>query len=265
MMLCHQCQTHYNYPKKCSQCGNEEIQSVVGGIDDLSDQVMELFGEEPLRYDEEKITKKRVGNSPIALTTRIYDPLIPYSDYNQIIFIHAENLFASPDYQVLEESMRQIAQLFHELSPDTSVFFDTKVPNDSFFSAITKLNDNLDIKTTQWYSDFLNTEAKNRDQFQFPPFHNVILFTTQEKKKDISKKVIDGVYFELERISAQIKGTTVTAPYEARFLKRKGMYSYHTLLRYPRQFRHFVALRKAINELSDRFNVQVRLNPRHLF
>lgn len=265
MMVCHQCQSHYSYPSRCPECGNHDIQSVVGGIDELSEYVQSIFHQEPIRYDEEKALKKKTHTSDIGLTTRIYDPLIPYSDYDQIIFVHAENLFASPDYQVLEESMRQIAQLFHELSPSTSVFFDTKVPNDSFFDAIMKLNTDATIKTTQWYSDFLDQEGKNRDQFQFPPFHNIILMTSQEKKKDVSHQVIDGVYLELEKIAAQLPNTSVTAPYEARFLKRKGMYSYHTLIRYPRQYKHFVALRKAINELSDRFNVQIRLNPRHLF
>lgn len=264
-MVCHQCQSHHHYPKKCPECGNTDITSAVGGADELAEQLKNKFGVEPLRYDEIKSNaKKSIGSDTVAISTRIFDPLIPYSEYNQIIFIHAENLFASPDYQVQEESMRQIAQLLHELSPETQVFFDTKVPQDSFYGVIQQIND-PDNSNTSWFTDFLDTEGKNRLQFQFPPFHNVLLFTTQEKSKENSYQTIDAVHRELERISDQLPNTNTTSPYEAKFLKRKGMYSYHSILRYPRGYKHFPALRKAINELSDRFNIQIRLNPRHLF
>jgi primosomal protein N' len=208
----------------------------------------------------------------------VYDPLIPYQDYANIVFIHAENLFASPDYQALEESMRQIAQLFNELAPKTSVFFDSKLTQQPLLAQLatahnlalenTSITDNKDDTneiSTHWYEQFLKEEGASRKQFEFPPFHNIVLLTSQNKNKKLSHDIIDGVYAELQKITETLPELSVSSPYEARFLKRKGMYSYHTLIRYPRKYKYFVPLRKAINEINERFQVQVRLNPRHLF
>lgn len=281
MMLCHQCQTHYTYPNQCPQCNTNQISSVVGGADELAEELTSLFGHKPVRYDETKAvyTKKQSPSDTTddtnlthdtksihtALSTRVYDPLIPYATFDIIVFVHAENLFASPDYQVLEESMRQIAQVLEELNSNTTVFFDSKVANTRFFDTILALNHSATIQTSSWYTTFLEEEAQNRTQFQFPPFHNIILFTSQNKYKTKSLETITAVYNELVYSASQLPELSVTSPYEARFLKRKGMYSYHTLIRYPKNYTHFSQLRGAVHEIRDRFFVQVRLNPRHLF
>jgi len=263
-MICHQCQSHYDYPSTCPECKSKELQSFVGGTDELDIELRKQFGNGIIRYDDQKSSSTSSSESMIAITTRLFDPSIPYSEYTRIIFVHAENLFISPDYQVLEESVRQIITLFQQLSPSTSVYFDTTTSNNDVIQSLQGVQ-SVD-QFVDWYNDFLERESKNRQAFGFPPHKNILLFTSQHKNKTASHEIIKSICDELHKISERLEDTTVSSPYEARFLKRKGMYSYHTFMRYPKQYQRFGFLRKYIDELSNRYpNIQIRLNPRHLF
>lgn len=279
-MVCHQCQSHYSYPVQCKKCNSTNINSIVGGADELCEQLTSLFGFPPIRYDIPSIQNKPLiqGTSnhnvattnPLpswhsAITTRIYDPSIPYSLYSTIVFVHAENIFSSPDYQIQEESMRQIAQVFDSLSAHSTVFFDSSLTNNPIFEDLKHQYSNKVARSTSWYGDFLVNEAQSRQKFEFPPFCNLLLFTSHNKSKTLSHSLIHNVYKELEHITQDLPSLTLTPPYEAKFLKRRDMYSYHTLMRYPKQYQQFTSLRKRVEELGDRFFVQIRLNPRHLF
>jgi primosomal protein N' len=119
----------------------------------------------------------------------------------------------------------------------------------------------------QWHQKMSQKESKNRQVFGFPPFYNLLLLTTQEKKKDqalnkirIAKDLIQSQFKDLE-----ITGVRIGSPYPARFLQRKGMYSYHLLIKFPRQYKDFEELKTIVSNTAFSSRIQVRLNPQHLF
>ena len=116
-----------------------------------------------------------------------------------------------------------------------------------------------------WYTDFVDQESQKRQKFKFPPFDNLILLTTQEKSKEKSMQKINSARQYLFGYKNQLQSITIGSPYQAKFLKRKGMFSHHLLVKFPRQYAQYFELRDIIKSVASTYNLQARLNPRHLF
>jgi primosomal protein N' (replication factor Y) (superfamily II helicase) len=266
-LVCHQCQSYYSYPLDCPKCHGKEISSNFGGVEELVEIIEKESGKKVLRYDNAKAVK---GIEHIhAVTTRIFDPSIPYSSYEKVIFIEAHNLLASPDYLVSEEIHKALFELFLSLREESAVVFDTHSPDLETFHELVRLNKESPehLSFEQWHSSFLQKEEKNREQFNFPPFNNLLLITSHEKTKEASLEKINHVVHDIKRMktSGTLPELSISSPYPSRFLRRKGLFSYHSLVRFPRKYQEIGHLRKEIMELASIYNVQVRLNPRHVF
>lgn len=342
-LLCHQCQTFYNFPKVCPMCKGSDISSNFGGVDELIEVIKKDFGKEVIKVD----SKSTINYDPatIFVTTRIFDPSLEYSKFSSIIFIHAENLMASPDYLVNEDVHRSLVELFLQVDETTQVVFDTANPDLPFFQELAKLNsasgedetysENFEIDNSiveaasvspskggtlktippavlpplriakgnlsqayqvtnlpdgifrsaqddksvgalrspsnsnsniiDWYTTFVQEESLNRQKFLFPPFQNLILLTTQERTREKSIQKINSARQYLFGYKNELGQFTIGTPYQAKFLKRKGMFSHHLLIKFPRQYTNYFELRDIVKSASSTYNLQARLNPRHLF
>jgi primosomal protein N' (replication factor Y) (superfamily II helicase) len=271
-LICHQCQSYYNYPNCCPMCKGNKIDSKYGGIDELAELLKKEYQLDPIKIDSKsKIIYPNQNEDPenekVFLTTRIFDPLIPYSSFSKIIFIHAENLMASPDYLVGEETYRNLSEIFLQVTDQTEVIFDTTSPHLAFFQDLIRIHCEHSeyVQPRDWYEGFLETEKETRDKFGFPPFQNLVLITTQEKNKEKSGQLINSARKYLMSVQKEFPEIKITTPYPARFLKRRGMFSFHLLVKYPRQYSRFFEFQKIIRYVKSQYRVQVRLNPRHLF
>jgi primosomal protein N' len=341
-LLCHQCQSYYSYPKVCPMCKSHDVGSNFGGVDELVEILKKDFKKEVIKVESKSIISYEPDT--VYVTTRIFDPSLEYNKFSKIIFVHAENLLASPDYLVNEDVHRSLAELFLQIDETTEVVFDTSNPDLPFFVELAKLNSskgesetysesfdkyfiaennvttssslpqsqtvvtattvspqevkgNKTLKLSNppdrifrsaqddnkrvtamptlppnktpniitWYTDFVEEESKNRQKFQFPPFDNLILLTTQEKSKEKSIQKINSARQYLFGYKNELKSIIIGSPYQAKFLKRKGMFSHHLLVKFPRQYAQYFQLRDIVKSIASTYNLQARLNPRHLF
>ena len=153
-------------------------------------------------------------------------------------------------------------ELPEDLSPEHTL------PEDSINQV--KASPSLPQKTSTpniitWYTNFVEEESKNRQKFKFPPFDNLVLLTTQEKSKEKSIQKINSARQYLFGYKNELQSITIGTPYQAKFLKRKGMFSHHLLVKFPRQYTQYFELRNIIKSVASTYNLQARLNPRHLF
>jgi primosomal protein N' len=346
-LLCHQCQSYYTYPKVCPMCKSHDVGSNFGGVDELVEVLKKDFKREVIKVESKSVISYEPNT--VYVTTRILDPSLEYNKFGKIIFIHAENLLASPDYLVNEDVHRSLAELFLQVGESTEIVFDTANPDLPFFVELAKLNSSIgesetysesfdvnfeesivggenvaeglslhkSVVTTPsaslpplrsakgnyteplanspqgifrsaqddsllsnsfetpiqsnkpnimtWYTDFVRQESKDRQKFQFPPFDNLILLTTQEKSKEKSIQKINTARQYLFGYKNQLQSIIIGSPYQAKFLKRKGMFSHHLLIKFPRQYVQYFELRAIVKSAASTYNLQARLNPRHLF
>jgi primosomal protein N' (replication factor Y) len=257
-LLCHQCQTSYTYPNKCPSCNKVGMQSIFGGVDKLEQILTKELELKVSRADKAK------PEHQIALSTRVFDPNINYQLFDQIIFIKAENLLSYPDYSVTEEVCNDLAKVVLKTKPGAEIIFDAKAtPQDLFSQQLLTCKNPTDIKT--WLHDKLQAEAKLRKQFEFPPYTNILLITSQENNYQKSVDKIQEAKKFLTSLCKDDKNLQISQAYPAKFLKRRNKFSHHITLRYPRKYQNFNWLSKQILHLQNELRVQTRLNPRHLF
>ena len=274
-LLCHQCQTSYPYPSKCPSCGADrsKIWSKYGGIEELVTILETEFEKQVVRLDQGLAAKAvqnftdSVDSDQVCVTTRLFDPGIDYAVFDQIILIQPEGLLASPDYLVLEETYKSLAEIMLQIKDTCELILDTEKPDLDFFARILELNSHKtnSIKIWDWYTQLLEKELESRRTFKFPPFWNLLLLTTNEKDKTKAKQILIQVGDYLKTLKTELPGIQFGQPYEAKFLKRKNLYSYHLLLRFEREYPQYNPLKKTVQSLASQYNLQVRLNPRHLF
>ena len=324
-LICHQCQSFYSYPNKCSICASQNISSMFAGIDELINTLDSLSGQKSFQFgsknaapdwfkkistglvdkieaetkmapegvmDEESLTfsdqqtgfkiqitqnksklnilsdvLENLAQGENVVTTRVFDPQLNYFKFNKIVFVQADNLLASPDYLVQEDTHKQLAEVLARVNPESTIYFDTVSPENAFFNTLLTLNsihpENQSV--SNWYKSFLLKESGLREKFKFPPFYNLLLITSQEKDKQKSLSILHDIKNYLLTIKAELPEIEIGSPYPARFLKRKNMFSYHILLRYPKGYSRFSVLRQTVGSLALQKHLQIRLNPKHLF
>jgi primosomal protein N' len=239
LLICSECQTQYQYPTKCEKCNSLSVKSMFGGRDYLS----------------EKIINEEINAD---ISNRIYDPTLDYSNYKKIIITHAENLFIGIDYQSTEEVSKSITELILNVSDDTTIVFDQKINTEKV--------ETLD-NPILWFYNILNEEKKKREKFSFPPSCNLLLISVSEKSLSQAQAKLNTVRNEL----MYIRDNNLTdlgkpsQPYEAKMLKRKGYYTMHLFIKYPKNYEKITILNNSILELKKRYRLTIRLNPRHIF
>jgi primosomal protein N' (replication factor Y) (superfamily II helicase) len=265
-LLCHQCQSQYTYPKICPSCSSDDLKSVFGGIEDLAETLQKEYNQKVIRLDLQQAFDPI---QKIFVSTRIFDPSIDYTNFGTIIFIQADNILSSTEYLANEDIHQNLTHLFLNVDEKTKIIFDTQNPENPFFVALTQLNkshqDKIDL--INWFYDFLTIETKNRLKYDLPPFQNIILLTSQNKNKQksfdntkMAKQYLQ-TYINQEKLS----GIKISSVYPAKFLKRKGYFANHFLVKYPKQFPDYFALKNIVKNTSNTYGLQVRLNPKHIF
>ncbi len=273
-LFCNQCQTYFEYPNQCPKCASSNIISKYGAIEQLVENLI-FLGRKVYRFDQAKNVKKIQSPKEIYqkkeitdfVTTRLFDPSIKYDEFDRIVFVNAENLLANPDYLVHEDTTKSLGEVFLRVSPETEIIFDAPNEEVPMIKEILKLgHSHLQNQTIfEWYYHFLQKESQLRQKFGLPPYKNVLLLTTQEKNRQNALQKLIQLRIELKKYLNQLPDIEISNPYPARFFRRKNMYSYHLLVKYPRQYPDFPKLREIIIDLSQTYQIQVRLNPRHLF
>jgi primosomal protein N' len=242
-LFCYECQSTYPYPKTCPVCKSNDICSLYGGRD---------FLQSKLALEKPEFMEK------VEFSNRLFDPLLDYSKYGKVILTHTENIFLGIDYTSLEESAKSLVELLLSLNKETEVVFDSQIKNDEILIGIED--------PINWYKKILEKEKENRQIFQFPPFHNIILITCSEKIKQNSINKLLAIRLELIDIF-KVTGIELkppSLPYPARILKKKNFYTYNIILRFPKNYSKISQLQHSISVVKKHYNCYVKVNPRHI-
>ncbi len=281
-LICHHCQTKAEYPNKCPECASLDISSYSSGIDDLAEFLEKTYLEKVI-FKIETATKKQMQTfqsslsstspdstqSPFYLTSKVFDPRIDYSKFASIVIIQAQNLATGVDYLTTEEVYLSIYNLYLALGQSpTSLIFDTTSPELEILQKLLLLNHtNQNFEAIiKLFEGFMTSELVVRKTFHLPPYQNLLLLSLSGKDHAKLKSNIGVFYKWLKEATLDLQPELeIVAPYPAKMLKRQGMFTYHCLLKYPKNFKHLKTLEKIIKPKIADMHMQARLNPRHIF
>lgn len=264
----------YPFPTHCPQCSSNQLKTLFSGAEDLSEKLEEELGiqverrfasqvktnnKNTIQHAEPRIAHYQPYPHQITISTRIFDPEIDYNQFSQIILIQAEGLTASPEYLVNEEVFTQLFRLLFTLKPSQTLIADTSSVDIEIIQSLI----NVQVDPAQAYIEYLKKETSRREQFALPPKNHLILITSQEAKKEVALEKIKQIKEFLKKY--QSYGFRCIGPYPAKMLKRKNKYSYHLCLTLDKNNKMFPQLRIILLEIVKRLNLQLRLNPKHIF
>ena len=245
---CSECQNSQPYPKNCNTCGSNNITSNYGGRDLLASKI-------------DSMSDTFLKTNTITTSNRIFDPSVDYTEYNKIIITHSENLFLGIDYTSVENNAKSLTELLYCCNQNTDIVFDTLEFDENEKSNI------LDgiANPLEWYNNIIKVEREQREMFLFPPYYNITLISTSEKTREIAKNKLLTVRSQLQQYYADngLKLPTILPPYNSQILKKRGLYTMHLQVKFPKNYVKISELQSVIAQLKANYRLTIRVNPRH--
>lgn len=179
-LKCHYCNRTKSFPDACSKCGSDAMKNSGTGTQKIEILIKELFekkGARVERIDSDILTKKNAhielldkfqrGEIDILIGTQMIAKGLDNPNVTLVGVVSADASFNLPDFRASERGFQLLTQVAGRSGRGEfsgSVIFQTYNPD--FYA--------LESAKQQNYKDFYNTEIQAREEFDYPPFSQVV-------------------------------------------------------------------------------------------
>lgn len=177
-LKCHYCNREQYFPDFCPQCGSDALSTSGVGTQKIETLIKELYPKARVeRIDSDILTRK---NAHIELLTRFQKGEIDILVGTQMIakgldnpnvtlvgVLSADSGFSVPDYRASERGFQLLTQVAGRAGRGEykgKVLFQTYNPDYYAFQSA----------KAQDYEKFFETEIKSREEFDYPPFSQIV-------------------------------------------------------------------------------------------
>ncbi|EKE26987.1 MAG: hypothetical protein ACD_4C00091G0001 [uncultured bacterium (gcode 4)] len=184
-LICHHCHNEKEIPMTCPKCHSTNLNQVWVWIQKVEDNIRKIFKEnEIIRLDSDKIHKEWISREDIKKAQIIISTesvnTISIDNLGLVWFLLLELEFLIPEYNIEEQIYDNIS---YNMKRWSDIAIQTYIPNSSFINILTEWN----------FKDFLMTSLKERKDFNYPPYKELVYVwvksKSQEKVKDIIIKL----------------------------------------------------------------------------
>ena len=187
-LVCHYCGFSQPIPPKCPSCGNATLNTRGFGTEKIEDELAILYPEtRVIRMDMDTTRRKKSFETiinrfenrevDILVGTQMVSKGLDFSNVSVVGVLNADNLFNFPDFRAFERSFQLLAQVSGRSgrrNKQGKVIIQTSEPNH------TVIKDVLNYDFTHLY----NSQMKEREIFNYPPFCRLIKITLKHKNRD---------------------------------------------------------------------------------
>lgn len=177
-LKCHYCNRTKSFPDECSKCGSDSLRNSGMGTQKIEILTKELFQNAKIeRIDSDILTKKNAhiellndfqnGDIDILIGTQMIAKGLDNPNVTLVGVISADASFNLPDFRASERGFQLLTQVAGRAGRGEflgKVFFQTYNPDFYAFESAKAQN----------YLDFYNTEIEAREEFDYPPFAQMI-------------------------------------------------------------------------------------------
>lgn len=256
-LKCHYCNRTKSFPEACPSCGADTIKNSGTGTQKIEILVKELFKEARIeRIDSDILTKK---NAHIELLDKFQNQEIDILIGTQMIakgldnpnvtlvgVISADASFNLPDFRASERGFQLLTQVAGRSGRGQfsgSVIFQTYNPD--FYA--------LESARAQNYNEFYNTEIASREEFDYPPFAQVIRLILSAENNFRAEKSAQEIALRLSTIidkHSLSERLIVMGPTNCVIEKIKGMYRFQILIKNKMQEKGHMFITRFLNQIS---------------
>jgi len=243
-LFCSQCNYREDVPPFCPKCSGADIKFKSAGVQKIKSELIKFLPNAKI-FTLEKISKNHeFQNYDIIIGTKFALNKIDFKNFNLIAFINFDQLLYISDFRASEKAY----QLFYEImtqNPNADFFIQTNGLENHVIKSISQNNPNI----------FYNEELKLRQNFEYPPFCQLIKLTAQHKKEKEAKIILKKTESLLKKQwpELEILGPIANIPH-----KLRGNYKYHLILKISNNF----SLKKILTIIPD--NIIIDVNPEKL-
>lgn len=178
MLKCHYCGRTKSFPETCPNCGSNALKNSGTGTQKVEILIKELFPDARVsRIDSDILSKKNAhielldrfqkGEIDILIGTQMIAKGLDNPNVTLVGVISADASFNLPDFRASERGFQLLTQVAGRSGRgkyEGSVIFQTYNPE--FYA--------LESAKKQDYNTFYDTEIVSREEFDYPPFSQVI-------------------------------------------------------------------------------------------
>ena len=186
-LKCHYCEHEEPLVTQCPKCGSDALQNCGTGVQKVEIIAQKLFPDcNIVRLDSDSLARKnehiriledfRNGKIDILIGTQMLAKGLDNPNVTLVGVINADNGFNLPDFRSCERGFQLLTQVAGRAGRGDNpgeVYFQTYNPD--FFG--------LETAKQQDYESFYNTEIEAREDFDYPPFSQIIRVILSSKNQ----------------------------------------------------------------------------------
>ncbi len=192
MLKCHYCNHAEYFPEVCPNCGCDILKNSGTGTQKIEQYIEEIFqGYKIARIDSDVLTRKgehirlldkfQKGEIDILVGTQMIAKGLDNPNVTLVGVISADASFNLPDYRASERGFQLLTQVAGRAGRGEfkgRVYFQTYNPD--FYA--------LESAKSQNYADFYSKEIISREEFDYPPFSQIIRIIMSSENKFRAEK-----------------------------------------------------------------------------
>lgn len=256
-MKCHYCNRTKSFPDTCGHCGSDALQNSGTGTQKIELLIKELYKDARIeRIDSDILTKKNAhielldkfqrGEIDILIGTQMIAKGLDNPNVTLVGVISADASFNMPDFRASERGFQLLTQVAGRAGRGEflgSVIFQTYNPDFYAFESAKAQN----------YKEFYDTEIKTREEFDYPPFAQVIRLILSSENNFRAEKSAQEIALRLSTIiykQGVSERLIIMGPTACVIEKIKGLYRFQILIKNKMDEKGHAFISRFLNQIS---------------
>lgn len=256
-LKCHYCNRTKSFPDVCPHCESDALRLSGSGSQKIELLIKELYKDANVaRIDSDILTKKNAhielldkfqkGEIDILIGTQMIAKGLDNPNVTLVGVISADESFNLPDFRASERGFQLLTQVAGRSGRGEflgKVIFQTYNPE--FYA--------LESAKEQDYLEFYNTEIKAREEFDYPPFSQVIRLIISAENNFRAEKSAQEIALRLNTIIDKhgiSERLIVLGPTPCVIEKIKGQYRFQILIKNKLEEKGHTFVSKFLNQIT---------------
>ena len=232
-LKCHYCGEHKPAVRTCPACGSDKIRSFGTGTQKVEEALRDVFPKARIARIDADVSMARghrkgliddlkSGRTDILIGTQMIAKGIDFPDVGLVAVLAADLGLNIPDFRSREKTCQQLIQVAGRAGRG-------KVPGSCLIQTYQPENLAIVYGREDRYQSFLQRELEDRKAMGYPPFRQVMRILVQAPEEEKAARAARLLEKALEEEKSDFLG-----PVPAAYVKIKGMYRWHLIVRGPR-------------------------------